>query len=76
MTQVGERIVHQRRGIFQRLTDIFLFQLRILKEKIRAIGVSCNHIQDSANRDAHAADARLSAALSRLDGNPIEVLHS
>ncbi len=59
----------------QGLLEIFVFEKRILGEDCRPIWVCSKQLQDPADGDSHTTDARLPAALPRLNRNPIEQVY-
>jgi hypothetical protein len=59
-------------GILNRRQNIFSFQKRVIGKDFLESCTSAQQLQYIHNPDAFARDARPSAALARLDGNPLE----
>jgi len=62
-------------GVMQGLLEILVFEKRILGEDCRPIRVCGKQLQNPANRDSHTTDARLPAALPRLNRDPIKQVY-
>jgi hypothetical protein len=56
----------------QRLLEIFGLEKGVLGEQRSAVRMSRKQLENAANGDPHPPDTRLSAALSRLNRNPIK----
>jgi hypothetical protein len=50
---------------------VFGLQIRVVGENVRLADPGCQQIEDILDADAHAADARSSAALLGIEGDPL-----
>jgi len=62
-------------GKGERGRDVFIFKVWEILEDLFAIHSSCEVFEDISDRDAHPADAGLSAALVGLDRDSLSVFH-
>ena len=72
--QFTERIAPFRKT--ERLPDVGVLQIREVGEKLLDGAPSCHSLDDHANRDAHATNARLVAHYGRVHRDALEVLHA
>src|ERR1035438_2738729 len=59
--------------VAESLLEIFLFEERVLAEKLFPVAVDSQDFQDPAHGDPHAADTWFAAALARFHGNAIKI---
>ena len=52
-------------------TYVLSLQIRIIRENLRVANPGCQQIEDILNADAHAANARASAALLWIECDPV-----
>jgi hypothetical protein len=64
--------VHGRSGECKCLLQVFLLEVREIREQRRSFRISRQDFQHPAYRDAQAANALLTTHLAGLDGNPVE----
>src|ERR1017187_4282574 len=69
------RVRLSRRCVAQRLLEILGLEKWVLGEQRSAVGMSCKKLENAANGDPHPANARLPAALSRFNRNPIKQIY-
>jgi hypothetical protein len=68
-------VIDGRSGIAQGLLEILGFEKGILGDQGRSVRISRKKFEDAANGDPHPADARLAAALPRLNCNSVKLIY-
>jgi hypothetical protein len=68
-------IIPDRCRVAQGLLEIFRFEKRVLGEDRAPVRIGGKEFENAANRDPHPTNARLPAALSRLNRNPIKQIY-
>ena len=75
MIDVESLVIDRGRGIAQDPLEVLGFEKCVLDEDRRSVGISREELENAADGNPHPADARLAAALSGFDRNPIKQIY-